>query len=220
MNYVVKLPCSKPLMTGSTTNANISLGSSLQLQPQTQREVLAPLPSSVRFSHRWKYFVLIPIAIALVYLFTMQSVLTNRQNLAIRVEKAEIEAEGGSVSNVNSTGGMLLRPSAHLVANTTKCAFCEGERGIPHLDLVVPRTGGNTCGSIKSMAAGEINGSIMCATLQKEENVCCPRSYSPTKTIFVISLQGTPGAHESNDLPLPQTLNTVLLFSTNAEDMV
>jgi len=64
---------------------------------------------------------------------------------------------------------------------------------------VVPHTGGNTCGSIKSMAAGEINGSIMCATLQKEENVCCPLQYSPTKTIFVISLQGTPGAHESND---------------------
>eukprot|EP00985_Skeletonema_marinoi_P031916 scaffold37868_cov94-Skeletonema_marinoi.AAC.3 len=63
----------------------------------------------------------------------------------------------------------------------TKCAFCEGERGIPHLDLVVPRTGGNTCGSIKSMAAGEIYGSILCATLQKEENVCCLVPYGKGK---------------------------------------
>mmetsp|Transcript_469 Transcript_469/g.1106 ORF Transcript_469/g.1106 Transcript_469/m.1106 type:complete len:206 (+) Transcript_469:88-705(+) len=173
-------------MTRSTANS---------LQPQ--RQVLTPLPSSVRFRLllllRWKYFVLIPIAS--VYLFTLL-VLTNRQNLDIQVE-----AEGGSESN----GGMLLRssPSSQekLHSNgvtslidaqkrqtnearfltkpsvsegvATKCAFCEGERGIPHLDLVVPRTGGNTCGSIKSMAAGEINGSIMCATLQKEENVCC-----------------------------------------------
>mmetsp|Transcript_17080 Transcript_17080/g.28973 ORF Transcript_17080/g.28973 Transcript_17080/m.28973 type:complete len:350 (+) Transcript_17080:45-1094(+) len=209
-------------MTGSTANANRSRRSSLQLQPQPQREVLTPLQSCVRFLLRWKYFfVLIPIAIALVYLFTL-SVLTNRQNLDIQVE-----AEGGSESN----GGMLLRssPSSQekLHSNgvtllfdaqkrktketrflpkpsasegvATKCAFCEGERGIPNLDLVVPRTGGNTCGSIKSMAAGEINGSIMCATLQKEENVCCPVPYSPTKTIFVVSLQGTPGAHESNN---------------------
>eukprot|EP00984_Skeletonema_dohrnii_P038211 scaffold41188_cov283-Skeletonema_dohrnii-CCMP3373.AAC.1 len=80
-------------MTGSTANANRSLGSSLQLHPQAQREVLTPLTSSVRFLLRWKYFVLIPIA--LVYLFTLQPVLTNRQNLAIRVEKAEVEAEGG-----------------------------------------------------------------------------------------------------------------------------
>mmetsp|Transcript_9590 Transcript_9590/g.14265 ORF Transcript_9590/g.14265 Transcript_9590/m.14265 type:complete len:166 (-) Transcript_9590:79-576(-) len=161
-------------MTGSTANANRSLGSSLQLHPQAQREVLTPLTSSVRFLLRWKYFVLIPIA--LVYLFTLQPVLTNRQNLAIRVEKAEVEAEGGrSVSNVNSnsTGGMLLRPSAHLVANATKCAFCEGKGGIPNLDLVVPRTGGNTCGSIQSMAFEHVNGSGTCSIIQKAESVCC-----------------------------------------------
>jgi len=169
-------------MTGSTANANISLGSSLQLHPQTQREVRADaaLPTSVRFLHRWKYFfVLIPIAIALAYLFTMQPVLTNRQNLAIRVEKAE---GGGSVSNVNSTGGMLLRPSAHFIANATKCSFCEGKGGIPNLDLVVPRTSGNTCGSIKLMAAEKVNGSDICAIIQKEENVCCSVLYGKSSS--------------------------------------
>eukprot|EP00574_Skeletonema_japonicum_P012358 CAMPEP_0201719710 /NCGR_PEP_ID=MMETSP0593-20130828/4870_1 /ASSEMBLY_ACC=CAM_ASM_000672 /TAXON_ID=267983 /ORGANISM="Skeletonema japonicum, Strain CCMP2506" /LENGTH=406 /DNA_ID=CAMNT_0048210227 /DNA_START=308 /DNA_END=1528 /DNA_ORIENTATION=+ len=72
--------------------------------------------------------------------------------------------------------------------------------GIPNLDLAVPQTGGKTCRSIKSMAASEMEGSAMCATLQKKEGVCCPRPrpFSLTKTIFVISLQGTPGAHESN----------------------
>ena len=38
---------------------------------------------------------------------------------------------------------------------------------------MVPRTGGNTCGSLKKMAAGHMNGSEICGTLQKEERVCC-----------------------------------------------
>lgn len=55
----------------------------------------------------------------------------------------------------------------------TKCTFCDGG-DILDLDLVVPQTGGNTCGSIKSIAAKEGNGTDACATIQKEERVCCP----------------------------------------------
>ncbi|KAL7541498.1 hypothetical protein ACHAXR_010975 [Thalassiosira sp. AJA248-18] len=53
-----------------------------------------------------------------------------------------------------------------------RCTFCKG--GIPNLALDVPQTGGNTCCSIKLMAAGEVNGSDVCTTVQKEERVCCP----------------------------------------------
>ena len=56
----------------------------------------------------------------------------------------------------------------------TKCTFCEGQGGIVNLDLEVPNTGGNTCGSIKLMAAREVNGTDVCATMLKEERVCCP----------------------------------------------
>jgi hypothetical protein len=55
----------------------------------------------------------------------------------------------------------------------TECTFCEGG-GILDLDLVVSETGGNTCGSIKSMARNEANGTDICAILQKGESVCCP----------------------------------------------
>ncbi|KAL7431139.1 hypothetical protein ACHAXM_002590 [Skeletonema potamos] len=54
----------------------------------------------------------------------------------------------------------------------TECTFCKG--GILNLDLVVPETGGNSCGSIKSMATKEENETTICAILQKEERVCCP----------------------------------------------
>lgn len=57
-----------------------------------------------------------------------------------------------------------------------KCAFCEGASGIFHVNLVVPRTGGNTCGSIKRLAANESNRSDICTIIQKEEEMCCPQS--------------------------------------------
>ena len=63
--------------------------------------------------------------------------------------------------------------SSASVGATTRCAFCEGEKVIPNLDLVVPKTGGQTCRSIKKMADGEMNGSTICASLKKEERVCC-----------------------------------------------
>jgi hypothetical protein len=56
----------------------------------------------------------------------------------------------------------------------SKCTFCEDEGVNFNHDLLVPHTGGNTCDSIKLMAAVEVNGSDVCATLQKEESVCCP----------------------------------------------
>jgi glycosyltransferase involved in cell wall biosynthesis len=42
--------------------------------------------------------------------------------------------------------------------------------------MVVPETGGNTCASIKKMAGGHLNESDVCAVLQKEERVCCPKN--------------------------------------------
>ena len=75
------------------------------------------------------------------------------------------------------------RPTIHKQADAsqgmqviTRCTFCEGERGIPNLDLVVQKTGGHTCRSIKSMANanGEMIGSDACAILRKEERTCCP----------------------------------------------
>ena len=69
-------------------------------------------------------------------------------------------------------------PTSEVYSN--KCAFCEGTSasGIFDFNLVVPRTGGNTCGSIKLMVASESNRSEICKTLQKEEGVCCPQSPS------------------------------------------
>jgi hypothetical protein len=109
--------------------------------------------------------------------------LTNRQNLDVATQP-NLYAQ--------------KRKYAEARISRSECTFCKGEKGIPNLDLVVPQAGGKTCRSIQLMAASEMEGSDMCAILQKEERACCPRSYSPTKTIFVISLQGTPGAHESN----------------------
>mmetsp|Transcript_6559 Transcript_6559/g.9951 ORF Transcript_6559/g.9951 Transcript_6559/m.9951 type:complete len:106 (-) Transcript_6559:116-433(-) len=58
-----------------------------------------------------------------------------------------------------------------LVSSGEQCIFCEG--GIFNLDLLVPDTGGNTCGSIQSMAAAHVNGSDTCTIIQKAESVCC-----------------------------------------------
>jgi len=53
---------------------------------------------------------------------------------------------------------------------SSSCTFC---KILNEPDLVVTGTGGNTCGSIKVMAAGEVDGSDMCASIQKKESVCC-----------------------------------------------
>ena len=42
---------------------------------------------------------------------------------------------------------------------------------------MVPGTGGNTCGSIKAIAAEQLKGSDICAIIQREEWVCCPVPY-------------------------------------------
>ena len=138
------------------------------------------VPSLAQLLVRWRYVILVPIA--LVYFSTL-AILTNRQNLDVATQP-NLYAQ--------------KRKYAEARISRSECTFCKGEKGIPNLDLVVPQAGGKTCRSIQLMAASEMEGSDMCAILQKEERACCPRSYSPTKTIFVISLQGTPGAHESN----------------------
>ena len=62
------------------------------------------------------------------------------------------------------------------VATTSlACEFCNnGGISISNLSLVVPETGENTCGSIKWMAAGEVNGTDICNIFQKQERFCCP----------------------------------------------
>eukprot|EP00986_Skeletonema_menzelii_P013959 scaffold8679_cov154-Skeletonema_menzelii.AAC.2 len=55
-----------------------------------------------------------------------------------------------------------------------KCTFCKGEESNFNQDWVVPESGGNTCGSMKAMAAGQLNGSDICALIQEKERVCCP----------------------------------------------
>ena len=62
-----------------------------------------------------------------------------------------------------------------LASESDPCPFCEGKGGIAHLDLVVPKTGGNTCRSLKWMATTEyVDGSDACMAIQKKERVCCP----------------------------------------------
>lgn len=62
-----------------------------------------------------------------------------------------------------------------LASEGEPCPFCEGKGGIADLDLVVPKTGGNTCRSLRSMATAEyVDGSDACVVIQKEERVCCP----------------------------------------------
>jgi len=79
-------------------------------------------------------------------------------------------------NTVQQGGNAILKilPHSHGGGNATKCAFCD--EGIHNQDLLVPNTGGNTCGSIKLMTAGEVNGSVICAIIQKKERVCCPGS--------------------------------------------
>ena len=110
------------------------------------------------------------------------------------------------------------------VGATTQCTFCEGETVIPSLDLVVPKTGGNTCRSIKKMADGEMNGSTICATLKKEERVCCPvvhekspplvepfssQDYKQSKLIVPFKKGDHVVYEKRNELRLAQIVNVV-----------
>jgi len=55
--------------------------------------------------------------------------------------------------------------------SSSACTFC---KTLNEPELVVAGTGGNTCRSIQLLAAKEVNGSDICAIIQKEEIVCCP----------------------------------------------
>ena len=94
-------------------------------------------------------------------------------------KRKERSFDTGHQSAVLQIDSKHLPPSASSVPETAtpQCSFCDGERVVPNLDLVVPQTGGNTCRSIKKMADGEMRGSATCAILQKEERVCCPVVY-------------------------------------------
>eukprot|EP00986_Skeletonema_menzelii_P012608 scaffold6997_cov151-Skeletonema_menzelii.AAC.1 len=52
------------------------------------------------------------------------------------------------------------------------CSFCEG--GVYDLAVVVPETGGQTCGEIQQSAASHITGDALCNTIQSVERHCCP----------------------------------------------
>ena len=70
---------------------------------------------------------------------------------------------------------LVIKVDGNDVRGKKPCPFCEGKGGIADLDLVVPKTGGNTCRSLKWMATTEyVDGSDACVIIQKEERVCCP----------------------------------------------
>eukprot|EP00986_Skeletonema_menzelii_P005396 scaffold1951_cov137-Skeletonema_menzelii.AAC.4 len=58
------------------------------------------------------------------------------------------------------------------VLERTECTFCKG--GIPKPEMVVPQTGGNTCGSIQLLAVKDYSGTGTCEILREQESVCCP----------------------------------------------
>ena len=64
------------------------------------------------------------------------------------------------------------------ILEKTECTFCKG--GIPTPDMIVPQTGGNTCGSIQLLAVKEYNGTDTCEILRKQEYVCCPKPEQST----------------------------------------
>mmetsp|Transcript_24342 Transcript_24342/g.36211 ORF Transcript_24342/g.36211 Transcript_24342/m.36211 type:complete len:682 (+) Transcript_24342:77-2122(+) len=72
-----------------------------------------------------------------------------------------------------NTTNHSISPLPHVKhhGQAASCTFCNI---LNEPDLVLTGTGGNTCGSIQLMAAKEVNGSDICAILQKEEGVCCP----------------------------------------------
>eukprot|EP00984_Skeletonema_dohrnii_P013681 scaffold5685_cov109-Skeletonema_dohrnii-CCMP3373.AAC.1 len=86
----------------------------------------------------------------------------------------EQEGEGTAPKNdaqVKAKNKLSSSSPPLLVSSGEQCIFCEG--GIVNLVLLVPDTGGNTCGSIQSMAFEHVNGSGTCSIIQKAESVCC-----------------------------------------------
>ena len=90
---------------------------------------------------------------------------------------------GGNTAQQNNTSpqnavqvkaeGKILQPPPTIASSPgagERCTFCE--KGIPTPNLLVPQTGGNTCGSVKLLAAREVNGGDACTIIQKEERVC------------------------------------------------
>ena len=120
-----------------------------------------------------------PLSLLLKFLSTTIAPATSSDKLTqqarIRYEQSTIIKEYSSAQQNTSKANILLpnQPSASGVDAATKCTFCEAEGGNFNKDMLVPGTGGDTCGSIKAMAAGHLNDSDVCATMQKEERVCC-----------------------------------------------
>jgi len=91
---------------------------------------------------------------------------------SVKVPKSDVflhRRACGSHGNIQECNAPLPHVKQH--GQAASCTFCNI---LNEPDLVVTGTGGNTCGSIQLMAAKEVNGSEICATLQKEEGVCCP----------------------------------------------
>ncbi len=65
-----------------------------------------------------------------------------------------------------------LRSREGEIFERTECTFCK--EGIPKLDMIVPKTGGKTCGSIQLLAIKDYNRTDTCGIIRKQENVCCP----------------------------------------------
>ena len=78
------------------------------------------------------------------------------------------------------------KPSASVLGAdvAAKCTFCNDEGGNNfNQDMVIPESRGkNTCGSMKTMAAGQLDGSDICALIQEKERVCCPELLSSLNT--------------------------------------
>ena len=66
-------------------------------------------------------------------------------------------------------------------ATPSACPFC---KILEKPELVVAGTNGNTCRSIQLLAAKEVNGSEVCAIIQKKERVCCPAPHKDKNSIW------------------------------------
>jgi len=102
---------------------------------------------------------------------TFQSSETLSSNISDNAAPAAAAA-AAAVERVGSKQIEEGGESASSSRNEEICTFCKG--GILNEDLIVPRAGGNTCGSIKTISAGHLNESDICEVIQKEERVCCP----------------------------------------------
>ena len=58
--------------------------------------------------------------------------------------------------------------------SSAKCTFCSGSTNFNQDRVILQGGGKNTCGSMKTMAAGQLNGSDICALIQEKEKACCP----------------------------------------------